>query len=577
MPSTSFGSGGVWADVFDVFRRRFATAAANGSWKDLRLLIERAGSKLKPRHIFPIFFGNLDPAGIPSVDQLDSDSAAYSPPCIPLIITSMQTMTETRNQILDASTTTELCADFWPRVSRIYANSPSQRYTASTCRPSYSDPETAAQINATPGVLSVLARAWKILLRPQSRLSEPSFHDLCRLMLSGWNAGEPENLAALMDALFFQHLYRVQPAREYPMSDATVFFLRGVIKMLKEAGQSDGPLAPALLAVGIIKPLTTLLWKRWLTEALAAGLLRAIVVCVESGFQETHDDVKRLLKVLLPPFLFSHSLLFALDAAFGQIGPLAIMSASVFEAAELYPVWKEFSELANQRIALMKKYDSGIFASLKVRACDNIACLRPGLRNEAEFKQCSGCMVSVYCSQACQTADWRQGHRDICEAIQAELLREPDPLSSRDKSFLRALVNSEFQEMKDQILLQQIYSTHSGPGSPLATLHLSYAKGPLQIGVLPTQDCRSKSREWGNIARASRIRSAAPVIVSVAVGLSAHSRYFLMRPFSSTLRDGLQRLVGEIPEGSDIEVCPTLVEKVKALVAAEQDEVLITV
>ncbi|KAJ7624135.1 hypothetical protein B0H17DRAFT_1340437 [Mycena rosella] len=254
--------------VLTKLTQRFASAAVNGSWRDLRFFIERAGSNLRPRHVFPIFFVNLDPAGIPSVDQLDSDSDAFSPPCIPLII-SMPAMTKTRREILNNSPVTEICADLWPRawawISHFHtyeeALSDLRRFPASDIYALYVStildlqvhPPTAALIHNTPGVLSVLTRAWTIFLQPQNHITDPSFHDLCRLLLNGMNTADPENLAALMDgagpggdmadlaALMMQHIYRVQPGREYPMSDTSLFLLRAVVKILKETGHSDGP------------------------------------------------------------------------------------------------------------------------------------------------------------------------------------------------------------------------------------------------------------------------------------------------------------------------------------------------
>ncbi|KAJ6605183.1 hypothetical protein DFH09DRAFT_1299924 [Mycena vulgaris] len=510
--------------------RRFATAAANGSWRDLRLLIERTGSSLRPRHVFPIFFANLDPADIPSVDQLDLESPTYSPPCIPLIIISMQAMTRTRREILNNFPMTEMCADLWPR-----------------------------------------AWAW----------------------------------------INFLHTYQeaLPDLRRFPESDLYALYLSTILDLQADPGTAA---CPALLAQGVVKAVTIVLCsysspaatpipgtkdllrdcfsileslggfseKRWVGVALDAGLLRAIVFCGVGGFKEIRVVVTTLVRDVLPPFLVSHSLLSALKPAMGQVQKFTTTSS--FKASAIYTDWTRFSGLANERIALMQQYDRGLFAHLKLQACENSKCSRPGLRSEDEFKRCCGCLASVYCSQECQVADWNDGgHRDICEAIRAGLPYNRETLSTRDKSFLGALVNSEYQKVKYELLLQQIHFVRRSPGVQCSTLHFNYIEGHREIALIRDElfehpDNPTKAQFIGHLSRAAKKEAGALVFVSVKIGPTPGVRYFLMRPFPSSLRVGLQRILDEVPVGSDLKsLLPTLLEKVKVLVE-EPDEVLIT-
>ncbi|KAJ7627173.1 hypothetical protein FB45DRAFT_868416 [Roridomyces roridus] len=50
--------------------------------------------------------------------------------------------------------------------------------------------------------------------------------------------------------------------------------------------------------------------------------------------------------------------------------------------------------------------------------CDNIECRR--LDTEHTFKICRGCQVVYYCSPECQKADWKAGHRSVCELIKVD-------------------------------------------------------------------------------------------------------------------------------------------------------------
>ncbi|KAJ7111224.1 hypothetical protein C8R44DRAFT_856578 [Mycena epipterygia] len=588
--------------------RRFATAAANGSWRDLRLLIERAGSNLRPRHVFPIFFVNLDPAGIPSVEQLDPDSPAYSPPCIPAVVISLQAMTTTRRELLKNYPMNQTCADIWPRAWRwieflhtyedflpdLHKFPGFDIYSlfVATIVDLQADPDTAALINATPGVHSVLARAWRIFLNPKCRLTDPGFRELCRLMFRGSNTSEPKNLAALMHGassqdsldeladLILAHIYRVHPGRENPISETTVFFLQGVVKILKETGTVDCPLHSALVAQGAVKAVTTVLYtyskhgtkipgtmdllhdcfailenlcradNRRFAEALDAGLLSAIVLCGAGDFREVHVDVTRLLADLLPPTFVYHSLLSELESALGEVQRLAKLDS--FTSSRVFKFWTPLVGLAEQRIAVMKKYDLGEYASLKVRGCDNKECSRPEVRSEVEFRQCCGCLVSVYCSDACQVEDWQKGeHREICRAIRSGRQREAEPQSTRDKYFLRALVNEEVETLKDKILFRQIQFLHKHPEEPFIT-YFDYKRGPVEMVVTSAKsiiDNPSRGILWANLARVSRIPgSCTPLIVTVASGSSLDFRHFIMRP-TCNLRDGVERVLREIPEG----------------------------
>ncbi|KAJ7160585.1 hypothetical protein C8R43DRAFT_993368 [Mycena crocata] len=607
--------------------RRFATAAANGSWKDLRLLIERAGTTLRPRHIFPIFFANLDPGGIPSGDQLDPTSPSFSPPCILLVVISMQAMTSTRTDLFQNQPLPTICADMWPRVwqwidflhthgeflsdLRKFPEADIYELYVATILDLQDDPATAAIIDATPGVRSVLAHAWKIFLKPQSSLRERGFHGVCRLMLSLSKASAPENLTALADgassagdmddlaALIVQHIHRVRPGANNPMSQTTVFFLRGLVNILKEPGTHKSPLTPSLIRQGIAKALTTALLtcathgaaidgtigilgdcfalfrrlgvfydRKSIAEALDAGLLRAVVVCGTNKLAAIHDKAQTFI-LMFNESLVDHFHLGSFEAALAHPQIRRLSTTESFRASQISGTWFDFVALAEQRIAVLHAYDSGAYAHLKVAACGNTECPRPGLHPQSDFARCIKCYSVLYCSAVCQAAHWRRegGHRASCRTV-----LPANRFSTRQRSFLRALVHAEYRTARCDVLLHQLRFLHKYPGESFQTV-LNYAHGPLEIQVWHLwQDRRRDEDDGASLARITAL-------------ISRQSCDFVIHPITATLREGLQRIVaeipqdvelGEIPQGAIVGGWPVLREKVQALLAQERDEVLVT-
>ena len=52
--------------------------------------------------------------------------------------------------------------------------------------------------------------------------------------------------------------------------------------------------------------------------------------------------------------------------------------------------------------------------------CAGPSCERRTKEDDALLDQCAGCLRTYYCSVACQTADWKAGHRKECKALAAE-------------------------------------------------------------------------------------------------------------------------------------------------------------
>src|SRR6267154_1386810 len=42
-------------------------------------------------------------------------------------------------------------------------------------------------------------------------------------------------------------------------------------------------------------------------------------------------------------------------------------------------------------------------------------------------RRCSGCLISLYCSEKCQRAAWRSGHRKWCQVLRCTVGESPSP------------------------------------------------------------------------------------------------------------------------------------------------------
>nr|GAT55649.1 predicted protein [Mycena chlorophos] len=80
-------------------------------------------------------------------------------------------------------------------------------------------------------------------------------------------------------------------------------------------------------------------------------------------------------------------------------------------------VWEPFLALVTRHTMVM---DFSAASRKPEKWCDHSQC--PHTENRPQLKRCSGCSTIMYCSVACQYADWANGHRKVCFAY--KLLRK---------------------------------------------------------------------------------------------------------------------------------------------------------
>ncbi|KAJ7886382.1 hypothetical protein B0H14DRAFT_2563325 [Mycena olivaceomarginata] len=126
------------------------------------------------------------------------------------------------------------------------------------------------------------------------------------------------------------------------------------------------------------------------------------------------------------------------------------------------------------RLQILNEYKSG--ALTITMTCQNVQCTKECLKHE--IKSCSGCSTAQYCSRDCKTADWRLGHRQMCESLRWSrnstfavfncAIAEGDvadyarintrwmSINTGDKSFLRVLCAYEYNTRQEDIALEHL-------------------------------------------------------------------------------------------------------------------------
>ncbi|KAJ7167994.1 hypothetical protein C8R46DRAFT_1350867 [Mycena filopes] len=141
-------------------------------------------------------------------------------------------------------------------------------------------------------------------------------------------------------------------------------------------------------------------------------------------------------------------------------GKLDGITEALFDGSPLSDGWKRFWSVLEQRREIVKK--CFVAAEPPKSACDNVVC--GVIRLQSEFKRCSGCLTLNYCSTECQRFDWREGgHRESCKSLLKLRQDDVSRLDSKDRAFLRAILDHDYQRFKQEVLTKQIDFLRSRP------------------------------------------------------------------------------------------------------------------
>ncbi|KAF7296370.1 MYND-type domain-containing protein [Mycena chlorophos] len=281
-------------------------------------------------------------------------------------------------------------------------------------------------------------------------------------------------------------------------------------------------------------------------EAIEQGFLEALLR-MHSDKTEPEIKIKPLLDDALPRALIRATVIQSIGKVLPRLR-LVTQTAS-FRKSAIYGDWVVWEKIVEERNGLLKKYDAGRYPAK--RMCDNATCSKVGL--EAGFKRCSGCSWTVYCSAACQKADWTSGeHKQGCGLLKSLRLHQTKlGLTSLEHDFLRVLLDFESERQATEIASQldsqaaQVLSGSALLAQPITMYDYSAGEGlsPVRILSVPdtvlyfgdgpagatTAKIAGSDAAWQEIVRLAR-RSERKAAISVLVFKAGGDQRFVIVP-----------------------------------------------
>ncbi|KAJ7159032.1 hypothetical protein C8R43DRAFT_1234136 [Mycena crocata] len=588
-------------DKLPIRLRPVVRAAAAGSRRDIQRLLANLEPESQRLLFFPAFFPHLHPRGIPDVAQLDDDLTQDDP----AIENAVDSLTYMSLLELPEELVSNVWNRSWPWVKFLHTYWP---HLPSSGRRSETAlyctfllliqrlGKNAGVASATPGLYVIVARAWKLLLLQPEDDTRYDADILCLctffggmvqipieerpILLEEFCEGTGGNLSQLA-ALAVTHINRY--SKRYDRRGSPNYLSGAIIfvRYVKDSAFQDalrfhgvvGAVTHAACALNkyrfegtvgelhrgaTINSFPAILdfynyqFREpqacpYIKEAIRAGLIPAIVAC--AAHTDPCEEAFIQLLYILEPYTVYYSVLSCLELAFQSV--MDLQTRPAFMESRVYTVWSGFWDLAQERITVMKHYDSDAYMSLK--ACDNVEC--NSIHRRCDLMRCSSCRGPYYCSKQCQTTDWKDGHRDFCRTMQADLLKAPEHISARDRSFVRALLNHDYKLNQLEVLQLELEMFDRFPNDT-PCVHFDYKPGVVEINLTRLSEM---SVDWPDEAhRALRsngrrqlhlveLPNGKPMVEGAVA--DPCTRVFPLQSNSSILADGLQGLRTELQDG----------------------------
>ncbi|KAJ7132655.1 hypothetical protein C8R46DRAFT_1201809 [Mycena filopes] len=468
---------------------------ANGSTQDLNRLIRLLNDtrdREKCAHCLPVFYSNLDPAGIPTGRNLATEAVTRAIKAI----NGLHHMEWEDPKRYPSYR--DIWLHLWPWLKflhtyRHHLGLPSFERQALSLELIYfcdwfaNDSVTAELMHKTEGVFAVVMDAWVRLLKsPVDESDTPMMQSLCRFLAAV--PVDQANLLEILDAiggatayasLVVKSLDRILLRKSSPTRILVVCRLLAFLCSVETTGAEENPPTSTSMALATAGAARALISVALLTaetypdepvapnvlldcfqllseltsspdvmcEALDAGLLRLILlwpnIDTPAGFETMW--VGRILD-LLPTTTVFHGVASTLATQLPNVAALA--QSPKFQSSQLYEPW--------------------------ARMCGAI-------RPKQRFRRCSNCQSVRYCSLECQKADWDHGgHRSACCSLRTFAFT-PNLISRRDRTFMREMMHKDLQDRTfdaSALTLPRLKSMgEDNPlNEPLVTL-LNYAGG----------------------------------------------------------------------------------------------------
>ncbi|KAJ7122704.1 hypothetical protein C8R43DRAFT_45831 [Mycena crocata] len=585
--------------------KELAELSAASSLKELKCILSfihrlPAGEALL---ILPVLFINLDITRIPSPSQLDTNSNSQYVDLAFLSTTILSILAKLKTFPVGAS------PDLWPRVSKwlFFFD------TYWECLPGVpfvqkiktsllhirliltlgEHPDTLAVIRQARGVRRILAVAWKAMVHNNTDFeTHGSYQVVVRILdILTDEKGEQENFEEILDgvggfdALAAILIAQLSRASSQPRVTPERFVV-SCITFFRDESASSHHVRSALCRRQIVPVLLTTLSSlhaiasndlvtecfvclgdvlTWhpgyplIHQALTAGLLELIILFASPATELTHllsRTISELLEVTLPASLVHYCILSQLATSFPRIAKLAVekeMRKSVFSGA-----WDAFSVLVKARIEVLDLWERDNRPSHK--ACDYMNCGKIDVRRN--FKCCGGCRGADYCSTRCQSADWRDGHRNVCKQLGASRLEWDDGLMTRGKAFLRHLLHYDYATCIFEVWATQIWFMYRYPGEAFFTSFTYTSAGEVVIDTGPasliSETEEGKALHLPVLARAAQSKGRMETHVMIILdGKKERYLLFPMRMDSSKLSNALRHVAQRLPSGLTSEELPS--------------------
>ncbi|KAJ7454628.1 hypothetical protein B0H11DRAFT_2069256 [Mycena galericulata] len=509
--------------------RTAAKSAANGASRALLTLI-LSFPKMSGEHMaltLPVLFLYLDPAGIPTSQELDGIL------CAPERLHELHTLRDATLALKAVAGLTyktlvppDAFPEMWPRlylwitflhtywdvIPVRMAFSETEAYSVYSCiiLAIAHHPRTSARalIQGVPGLRTILARWWAIVLDndgvvpDEEGMTQPDgwLEIYSILVVLGTDLMDTRNLEEILDEVggkqalaFLLHKHIAIALARPPSPVRTETIARG-IQFIYMRGDDEGPLDTTLLSHGFVGTLVKAIpvlrageighrlsemglmsvyqcfqhpkSDPWIIQALQAGLL-GVMISLGTSAKEGPPGVGNcynILEDLLQRILPGSLIYYGVSCQMKISFPAARYLASA-PAFRESAIYQSWKsfEIFVERRLVGLDY----FESggwISSKACENMQCLKMAVKSQ--FRKCGECGVPCYCSRECQKVDWSNGHRDVCQGLQTrKSLDPPGTLSPRERSFIRAFMEHDFRfaGLAAEVMTFQIQFIYKNP------------------------------------------------------------------------------------------------------------------
>ncbi|KAJ7151931.1 hypothetical protein C8R46DRAFT_1121564 [Mycena filopes] len=537
------------------------------------------------RSLLPVWYDNLDPAYIPTVAQIDAaqvaDDRIDRAVAAVLALQAIVMLRDTPEGIYP-----KLWTRTWPWIEFLHTYAeclialPPQtelyglfvavfvHFQVRGCR---------EPVESTPSVRTVVGAAWDLIIQGTD---EKALRNVSLFVNFDERKCRPKRLKEYMEgagggidhfaSILRRHVDRAVGNSTIPMSDigsshftSAIGFMMGIMQVqefclsFRDALLRQGILGALTAGITSLVPSATeygnglyllafalnLLGHytaappglAWVSELLQSGFLRvfALIASTHPGYYFIDHELESHVRQVLTPYMVYRSILLLMPHCLSEVEELT--NTDGFKASAILPRWQAFCSLVQDRLAYLQLSDAA--RPVTPKSCDNIDCFK--IQPKSELSRCSTCLDSYYCSRACQSADWRAGHREACAKFAAlRRLPEERQLTLPDKTFLRHLLYRDYLAFRAQIYAAKIAILAATP-TQLTYVLFDYMHGPPTVTVRPWPKTYAEilhhpdswmARYYNHGGRAARSQSRLEVhLMAIPNGLKTHWKLFPMR------------------------------------------------